>query len=706
MEDKVTNKFFKKIMQICIIMLLVFSLIITSCTMPVSEQSSSKNDTITEKVVINNSDGSQSRASYSYLLLGPYGLFHYRHGLRGTLLGKRTEGWHALLNNEYYRWRQCYVTSNGAGGNLRVQRDITSFYDTVSEGIAYGMLLAVYFDDYDTFYKLYKYCLAHLVSSKRYLMHWKVDKDGNDVSEFYIKVPHKRAWVDKNTLWKKDKCYPLDRVTDEDRTYIVNPDGTINNPDPSRYLKACKNSRDLSSAADADFDIAAALVIASYKWGSYFKYEAAKMLKAIAEYDIDYRDSYIIRNGTAWGDIACWNPSYFTPAWFRMFVQFIEENKSDATFTGIMDKPNCDETIRRINTSLEVTMQQMEKLKRDSSILPPDWCDSSGSYFKRSYGSDRLYYLDENGDGNIDDQNHDGIINDDDGVGMMSNNFYYDAVRTSWRLAHDYAWYGTTRSKNLVEPMRAFFNSKNHGLNLVDGYSKYGYRWTYYNRDGFNNIQLDSQGGLWPSTTFYAMCATAFMINENGQGDADIIAQKVIEKHDYNDTYYEYYGNTLRLISLLFISGRFTSPYAKVAFQSEGNGRYVCADNNRGTALHANRDVIDQWETFDIVSLNHNNYWSDHDLIGIRSYLNNKFIRYSKTDGINMIKPLDTGVGEYNNFLISYHGFSLYSLRAKVNSYTWKNVCSDYHVNNEHWPLCLNRDGVGGTWEYFRIIER
>ena len=52
------------------------------------------------------------------------------------------------------------VTGDGAGGFLRVRRPNSSgavVNSTVSEGIAYGMLLAVYADDQPTFDKLWRY---------------------------------------------------------------------------------------------------------------------------------------------------------------------------------------------------------------------------------------------------------------------------------------------------------------------------------------------------------------------------------------------------------------------------------------------------------------------------------------------------------------------------------------------------------------------
>src|SRR4051812_29140098 len=64
------------------------------------------------------------------------------------------------IQNLYNSWKAAHVISAG-GAQLRVQRDAANSNDTVSEGISYGMLLAVYFDDKVTFDGLWAYKQAH-----------------------------------------------------------------------------------------------------------------------------------------------------------------------------------------------------------------------------------------------------------------------------------------------------------------------------------------------------------------------------------------------------------------------------------------------------------------------------------------------------------------------------------------------------------------
>ena len=87
----------------------------------------------------------------------------------------------------YTKWKADLVTSNGAGGFQRVQRTTvrrpraaigaTPLNSTVSEGIGYGMLIAVYMGDQTLFDNLWKYEQLHLDSNG--LMNWSIDASGN-----------------------------------------------------------------------------------------------------------------------------------------------------------------------------------------------------------------------------------------------------------------------------------------------------------------------------------------------------------------------------------------------------------------------------------------------------------------------------------------------------------------------------------------------
>jgi hypothetical protein len=83
----------------------------------------------------------------------------------------------------YEKWKADLLTSDGAGGHLRVRRQNSGnvLNSTNSEGIAYGMLLAVYANDQPTFDALWQYEQLHL--GKNSLMEWEIGPDGGVIGE-------------------------------------------------------------------------------------------------------------------------------------------------------------------------------------------------------------------------------------------------------------------------------------------------------------------------------------------------------------------------------------------------------------------------------------------------------------------------------------------------------------------------------------------
>jgi endo-1,4-beta-D-glucanase Y len=77
-------------------------------------------------------------------------------------------------------YKTALITADGAGtGALRVKRP-SDGNDTVSEGISYGMLFAVYMNDQATFDAIWKYEQAHL--DAKGLMNWHINADGTTAS--------------------------------------------------------------------------------------------------------------------------------------------------------------------------------------------------------------------------------------------------------------------------------------------------------------------------------------------------------------------------------------------------------------------------------------------------------------------------------------------------------------------------------------------
>jgi endo-1,4-beta-D-glucanase Y len=159
----------------------------------------------------------------------------------------------ASVKSIYDGWKSQYVVTASPG--YRVQRPENS-NDTVSEGIGYGMLAAVYMGDQTTFDGLWQYAKAHFDS--RGLMNWKIQSSGTVAS-----------------------------------------DG-------------------MGSATDADEDMAWALIMASGQWptGTYLA-DAKNIISALRTNVI--AGDYTLKPGDAWGGSNKTYPDYFSPAYLRVF---------------------------------------------------------------------------------------------------------------------------------------------------------------------------------------------------------------------------------------------------------------------------------------------------------------------------------------------------------------------------------------------------
>ena len=176
----------------------------------------------------------------------------------------------------YNQWKQTLVVKDGAGGFQRVNRPdqeagITN--STVSEGIGYGMILAVFMDDQSLFDDLWQYSQLHLNGNK--LMIWLIDSSGNPGQE-------------------------------------------------SSGMPAS------GSATDADEDMAWALALAAQKWETSSTLGAYKTLAVTqigrvygSEADTRYN---LLNAGDSWGTTFAWNPSYFAPYEYRVFAKLDTKN--------------------------------------------------------------------------------------------------------------------------------------------------------------------------------------------------------------------------------------------------------------------------------------------------------------------------------------------------------------------------------------------
>ncbi|MCX7698544.1 MAG: glycosyl hydrolase family 8, partial [Candidatus Goldbacteria bacterium] len=194
---------------------------------------------------------------------------NYNNGIRITSYNAST------LQSMYNTWKSRYVVTANPGQRVISPEPINGVANrTVSEGIAYGMLLAVYFNDQTLFNNLWAFKVARSSGKTTQLMPWVIENDG---------------------------------------TTIVDP----------------------NSASDADFDIAFALLMAHYQWGSGGTYNYQNLafteIQRCRSYDIN-AGTYSVRPGDAWND---WGyPSYYFPAFFRVFGE-VEGGTYQTTWNNV-----------------------------------------------------------------------------------------------------------------------------------------------------------------------------------------------------------------------------------------------------------------------------------------------------------------------------------------------------------------------------------
>jgi endo-1,4-beta-D-glucanase Y len=189
----------------------------------------------------------------------------------------------------YEQWKLDLVVAEGAGGFQRVRRPDSEngvVDSTVSEGIAYGMILAVFMDDQSLVDNLFKYSELHLDGNG--LMVWLIESSGEPGIE-----------------------------------------------DPTTGRRAT------GSATDADEDMAWALAMAAQKWGGSgsLRDSYANLARAwigrIYQFSADTRYT-LLNAGDSWGTTFAWNPSYFAPHQYRLFAKLDTANASG--WTAIIDK--------------------------------------------------------------------------------------------------------------------------------------------------------------------------------------------------------------------------------------------------------------------------------------------------------------------------------------------------------------------------------
>ncbi|MBN1129817.1 MAG: hypothetical protein JXA71_12560, partial [Chitinispirillaceae bacterium] len=179
-------------------------------------------------------------------------------------------------------------------------------------------------------------------------------------------------------------------------------------------INGFSNVEGQNGATDAELDAAAALILAHRQWGDeQYRSDARELIGKIWDFEVN-ADRYI-KPGDMWDTKK--NPSYFSTGALEFFKT--------------VDSHDWDAVIRN-------SYALLKKVANASSGLVPDWCSQDGNTQEGEFG--------------------------------------YDAVRTPWRIAWAYAWYGHSDAREINAKMASWIVSST-GSNpaaIKAGYTRSG----------------------------------------------------------------------------------------------------------------------------------------------------------------------------------------------------------------------------------------
>ncbi|WP_037576483.1 glycosyl hydrolase family 8 [Sporocytophaga myxococcoides] len=261
-------------------------------------------------------------------------------------------------------------------------------------------------------------------------------------------------------------------------------------------INECSSIIGSNGASDAEFDAAMALIVAHSQWGSSgsinYQNDAKTLISAIKTHELEI-GTKVVKPGDQFGGSNLTNPSYFTPGYFRVFGKFTND---ESFWNSAADK--CYEVI---NANLSKN--------NAAGGFVSDWCKADGTYSSNASG----YY-------------------------SGGTKFHYDAVRTPWRIAVDYLWFGTPEAKAYVKKTSDFIRNNGGTKNIKDGYNQNG-----------------SAYGTAHNCTFVGTFACAAMGGENQSHLDDSYSDlKGINEASW------YFNQTLKTLYLYLLSGNFYNP--------------------------------------------------------------------------------------------------------------------------------------------------
>lgn len=232
-----------------------------------------------------------------------------------------------------------------------------------------------------------------------------------------------------------------------------------------------------NGATDGDLDAATGLVLAFRQWGDEkYRTNARELIGKIWTFEVN-ADKYL-KPGDAWDTKK--NPSYFSTGALELFKS--------------VDTHDWDAVIKNSYSLIKI-------VANPSSGLVPDWCSQDGNTLEGEFG--------------------------------------YEAVRTPWRLAWAYAWFGHPEAATICTKMATWIRSS---TNENPAAIKSG-----YTRSGSAQVSYSN-------ATYTGSLSCVCMISSTNQDfvNKGFTATKSADAGSY-------YNKTIQVLTLLMLSGNMTT---------------------------------------------------------------------------------------------------------------------------------------------------
>ena len=288
-----------------------------------------------------------------------------------------------------------------------------------------------------------------------------------------------------------------------------------------QQIEGCEDVPGADAATDGDLDIAYALLLAHAQWGSAgiidYLEEANTLINAIYASEINHNNQTIKLGDWVSGSTSPMSystrSSDFMPDHFRSFYEATGDNNWNLTID------RCYTINSSIRTNFSPATGLMPDFIRHTNTSP----DPAPPNFLES--------------------DYDGDYN-------------YNACRFPWRIATDYLIYGDTRAYNALVPINSWIKTKTGSIpaNIKSGYDL--------------DLGTILPGSNYNDLSFQAPFAVSAMIDNTNQVWLNSLWNYMKTVSINRDGYY---GNTIKLLSLIVISRNWWAPDPALLKNDAGN---------------------------------------------------------------------------------------------------------------------------------------